>query len=694
MKKNFFVILSFLIILIQAFQIIYFERNYFIEKYDVSYWKDRYEHSQYVLPLSKRIIGDDGLFAYAGYRLINGDNPFSINVDKPPLGKYLIGISILIFKNPAYYALFFGIGCLVIFYGIAKYLLKDKILALTATVILFLDPLFFTQLWKSWIDVAQLFFLLANIFFILNSSLRRSKNLLFLIVGGFSLGLFAEIKPPILFPIIFVLETIFLYFKKLKKEYFFFILGIVLGIFLPYLRYYQLNFDVLDVLRVHKFMASIYLQSQLQIHHLAVWQTLFFGRFPDIVNGLPTTVSEWWWLWPIATLFSAPAVLFYLIKKNVSIEWRGISIFLLLTLIIYTIIPSYPRYLIIVLPFLYLLFINFVSKITNANLQIVFLTIIFLYGVVHANFLLQPNPDAVVNNFYYNLSHQYFQDLYQEDLAKEGRPTISREKFRILTQKTLNYATVKAIDIKEKKRNITPYTNIGSVNVIITYKTQNLGSFSEEKIVDVIEENGQWKVKWNWDIILNDFLPEYTVEAKTIVGRRGKIIDAKGKILAQDDLGYLILINPQKIDTKKENEMLKFLESYGYKGDDVKLQNAYLENVLPKDEVPLITIKRLISEKEKEKLLSYAGVRLVEYPSRIYNRLDWKSIKNTFFEECCSRIYSSYNYHGIKGEELDYDAILWGYDGGSITIKDNKNNKIREVLQKDKKDGSDVILPL
>ena len=109
MKK--LIIASLLLVFIYHFsQIIYTQRAVFSEKYDQSYWKDRFEHSQWVLPLSKRIIGDDGLFAYIGYDLINGGSITGFDSEVPPLGKYLIGLSIKIFGNPYYYSVFFGLG--------------------------------------------------------------------------------------------------------------------------------------------------------------------------------------------------------------------------------------------------------------------------------------------------------------------------------------------------------------------------------------------------------------------------------------------------------------------------------------------------------------------------------------------------------------------------------------------------------
>src|SRR3989344_7148489 len=93
-KKKFIICFFLLIFSVQFFQVIYFNKNAFIEKYDTAYWKDRYEHSQWQLPLSERIIGDDGLYAYAGYKLVHGLDPTIISAEVPPVGKYIFGFSI------------------------------------------------------------------------------------------------------------------------------------------------------------------------------------------------------------------------------------------------------------------------------------------------------------------------------------------------------------------------------------------------------------------------------------------------------------------------------------------------------------------------------------------------------------------------------------------------------------------------
>lgn len=691
--KKISIIFCFLVIIIQFAQIIYFQRSAFLTKYDVEYWKDRYEHSQYQLPLSKRIIGDDGLFAYAGYRLINGDSPFSINIDKPPAAKYLFGLSILLFENPLYVVLVFGICSLIVFFFIANHLLKDVRLAVLATTFLFLDPLFFTQLWITGLDLIQLFFLLLNIFLLINIKKLRGYNIFVILGSGLSLGLFVEVKPPVLFPIIFILETIFLWYRGLKKESLFFFLSLMVGVFLPYLRFMFLGNGIIDILKVHKFMASIYLESQLKTHVGAIWLTLFAGKFPNIVTGSLISVSEWWIMWPVVTSLGIIMAILSLFSRRTPIFHKGLSIFILTLLVVLTLIPSYPRYLVIALPFLYLFGIKFTQIFFNKAKLIVLFLALLVYGTINSFFFLIPKPEVSLSGFYYNLSNLYFQDIYQENIVDTNTLNLTRSQFRYITNKSLEDAGVKKIEVKELTKNIDRFATSGDIKIGLTYKTQDLGSFYEEKTVKLVQRDGKWKINWDWDLVVNGFLPDYILQTEKIIGKRGALIGPNIKILVQDGDGYLVSVNPEKIDLKREQEMLKFIGAIG----DVEapyLQNAYLENSLPGRYVPLVTPFVRLKEPVKIKLLSFPGVKVAPYRSRIYNELSPLSIKNTLYTECCSKIYSSYNYHGVEGLEKNYDLLLSGYDGGSITINDKNGNIIKTVLEKEAKNGQDVIVPL
>lgn len=688
--KKLVVIFCLLIIFFQLFQIIYSQKAIFLENYDVGYWKERFEHSQWTFPLSKRIIGDDGLFAYIGYDLINGGSITGFDAEVPPLGKYFIGLSIKVFNSPFYYAIFFGISSLIVFYTISVKILGSKMKALLPVSILFLDPLFFSQFYKSMLDICQLFFLLLNVFFIIllagNKNLSRKNIYLLSLFAGISLGFFSQVKYPMLLPVLIFIETIFFFIGKFKKEYVVFLGGFCVAFLVSNIKFFLDGSSLIEFLKFQKYVLVFYTKSQLAVHNDAIWSTFFLGKFPDITGGKLISVEEWWVLWIIAGIFVLPAIIVKLFKKD-SIMWKGFGLFILLSFFTYTLLPVYPRYLILVLPFIYLFLVHIFYKLFNFKIANVFFVLILLYGLFHARLFLQDDPNKILNSFYYNFSNQYFQDIHKENINKLP---MARDDFRLISQTALSDAGVKSIKMHEFSKDFND--SQGNVKLKIEYFTQDLGSFFEEKDLKLLKNNGKWKIDWDWNLVLNGFFPDFSLQTERILGKRGAIINMNGKILAQDYQGYLISVNPEKIDLKKENEMLSFISLLG----DVKaphLQNAYLENSLPGNHIPLVSLFRPLDEKTKVKLLSFPGVKITPHESRLYSEIDPLTIENTLYKECCTRIYSK-NYHGITGLEKEYDLLLSGSDGGNIFIKDEMGNIIRTVIKRDAKIGQDVVVGL
>lgn len=692
--KKFIVFFCLGILLFHFFQIIYSQRALFTQNYDATYWKDRFEHSQWALPLSKRIIGDDGLYAYIGYNLANGGSISGFDSEVPPFGKYFIGLSIKVFNNPLYYSIFFGLGSLILFYLIGVKVLRSKVNSLLAVSILFLDPLFFSQFWQSTLDICQLFFLLVHVLFLtylINTKTDiNNKFIFYAFMSGLFLGFFAQVKYPMLLPLILIIESFYLILKRTKKEYFLYLIGIGLAILTVNIKFFLDGNSLIDFLKFQKHILSFYLKSQLVIHEGAIWQVLFFGNFPSISTGELIRINEWWIMWSVVGIIGLLASIVFIFKKKILFVWKGLGLFILGSFFILTIIPSYPRYLVIILPFLYLIAVKFVQPLLNKKLLILYI-ILLTYGIINSFFFLLPKPEDSLDGFYYNLSHLYFHDIYQENIINSNSLGLTRDQFRYIANKAFDNAGIKEIVIKELSKNIPAFATGGSVMIGMTYETQDLGSFYEEKVIKTVQKDGKWKIRWDWDLVFNGFSPDFTVQTETTLGKRGSIIGTSGEILAKDYEGYLVSVNPEKIDLKRENEMLDFIGLIG----DVKpphLQNAYLENSLPETYVSLISLFYPLDQKTKAELLSFPGVKLTPYPSRIFEEMDKLTIANTFYKECCTRIYSSYNYHGIKGPEKEFDKVLWGYSGGKILMKNEKGAIIKEVFAKDKQDGKNVIL--
>jgi hypothetical protein len=693
LTKNWLQYFCILIIFLQFSQIIYLKRAMFFQEFNVAHWKDRFEHSQWVLPVSRRPIGDDGIYSYASYRLMQGESIEATNANKPPVGLYLLGLSIQIFRNPLMVELLLGMGVVICFFFLSLKLLENKIPALMTTCLFSLEPFIFSNYSIALLDLPQLFFLLAHLLFLFYSTTGKKFNQALALLSGIFLGFFAETKPPLFLPIIIPLEIFYLYKLKQLSKFIFIIPGFIIAMLVPYFKFFQSGHNLTDYLKLHKYMAAVYYSGKNQLFPLSIWSSLLIGQFPDVVTGRLNKIITWWPILPIVTVFGLFQMFKSIFTKNLSIFLKGLGVFSIIALCIYTVVPSYPRYLIIIIPFLYIFTaLLFQKYLLSRSTKLIF-TIVSVAGLLYSTYLLLPNPDVMLQDFKYNFSNQYFQDIYQETLTKTNQRLITEKNFRKLTQGNLAKADIERIEFKEIFRSIPFIGKEGIVKYLVSYTTRDLGKFSEEKNIHIINEEDQWKIDWDWNILMNSFKPDYSFVSSIIPGKRGTVYDNKGNVQVQDSDSILMSINPEKIDTKREQEMLKLLKEISFQKIYL-LQNAYLENPLPDTYVPIATSFVKITQKQQEQLSTFPGLRVDKYISRLYSvGSDSLTIANTQFDGHGTRIYSSSYYRGADGFEKKYDDKLSGYNGGTLQMINEKGEIIRTLIEREPKNGEDIILP-
>lgn len=108
-------------------------------------------------------ITDSDLYAYAGWNYVSGVSPDKINFEHPPLAKYLIGLSAVVFSNPNAIGVALGTFSLLILYELSKKLLGRSLFALVPVYMLSLEKIFITFSSTSMLDIYLVFFLLLSI---------------------------------------------------------------------------------------------------------------------------------------------------------------------------------------------------------------------------------------------------------------------------------------------------------------------------------------------------------------------------------------------------------------------------------------------------------------------------------------------------------------------------------------------------
>lgn len=356
MKKN--LIISSLFILLFGnliYRVWSYRENYLIP-FNEKYWENKYLKSQWIIPNSKEGIGDDGLYAYAGWKYIHGADPTSINPEMPPLGKYLIGLTIILFNNQAVFAIIAGTTTLTLLFLLSLSIIKSKLHALLTVVFFSFEPLFFTQLSAPYLDLLYLSFCLAFLFFLVNKKI---------ILAAIALGLFISTKNSISSFILGETTALtYLFFTdkdKAKKGLICLVIPIVI-LCLTYTRYFLSGHSLRDFLGVQKWIYLFYssgakanFASFIPMLFVGIWQTWW---------GITQRISEWNILWPILTVITFVWNIYLIFKRQFD-KILIISIWVVTYLIFLLFIPVWPRYFLLLLPFLYLTSFHLISKIAR-----------------------------------------------------------------------------------------------------------------------------------------------------------------------------------------------------------------------------------------------------------------------------------------------------------------------------------------
>jgi predicted membrane-bound dolichyl-phosphate-mannose-protein mannosyltransferase len=184
------------------------------ERFDTTYMYDLYEHSQWSIGKSIRSISDAGLYEVAGHQLVTKNTFYDINPEVPPLGKYIIGISILLFHNGKILSAFLYLISIGLFYLVVSELVKKPLLKLLAVLLYVSEPLIFSQAGLSMLDLPQLCALLAHMLILLRIHNHKKISLLNILLAGISFGAFISIKIGFLSLIILFVDLFILYEQK------------------------------------------------------------------------------------------------------------------------------------------------------------------------------------------------------------------------------------------------------------------------------------------------------------------------------------------------------------------------------------------------------------------------------------------------------------------------------------------------
>lgn len=378
-----------------------------------------YNSSQYIQKHPKAIITDDVVYSYNAGRFIQGINPILVNPEVPPLGKYIISASILMFKNENTFNLIAHILFFPLFYILSYIVLKNHVLAVIPPALFSLEKIYENQIITTPIlDILQLDFLLLSFIMFLLAMSKKKNYTWILVVSVFFLGCFISTKFFVSGIVVAAtyITTVFLMAKqKLIKLLFCFLIPPVVLI-ATYSKLFFLGYSIREILGIQKWV-FLYNTGHLGSPPFTVWDLLLFNRWHTWWADYEIiTDSQWSIVWPIISIASLLTILWLgkesILKKKPIVL---IMIWVILYLMFLNVGQITSRYFIILLPFLYVLSVFGIRRLSmcflpkmkknlffHSVLLLFFGFIILIPPKIYASYVL-PYPGVMPGNKLYFL---------------------------------------------------------------------------------------------------------------------------------------------------------------------------------------------------------------------------------------------------------------------------------------------------
>lgn len=502
--KNYPVVLILVTTIIYSFLF----RWSFLESFDPQYMREYYYASQWRIPHSQRVMGDNELFPYGGYELINGADPFDVNPETPPLGKYLLGLSIKLFGSPSVLNVPLFFITALLFLNISKFLIKEKSRQLLALTLFLLSPMVASQIPLRLLELPQLTVFLGHILllFLLISSKSKSRNNIYSILAGVLLGAFVGIKPgAFVFAILLADVLVLVQSKKLFQ-----IIPIVIFSGLTYLaiylQYFLLGHSLQEWLSSQIWIAHFHLDSGLKANPLDVISTISLGLFKGWWEEANWHfINEWSALW----LLGLGALIYSLFKKIRGQKFTifdNFVIFVCLGLLATNLaIPFWPRYLILLGPLFTILIVKLLPK--KEPIVIVLLVVMLLF---QAALVTLPENKFLTSEIQRTWNQGYYQDLYSL-LDKNTQNSISREEFSNRIKTFFLESGVEKTNVMLSVTANLPWKPKLESKLRLTYITP-FSLWWSEKQITFVNENNHWRLKWDFSYLTPK---AYTTAVKT-----------------------------------------------------------------------------------------------------------------------------------------------------------------------------------
>lgn len=275
--------------------------------------REAYEGSQYRQKEHAGLIPDETVFSYASGAYVRGMDPILVNSEHTPLGKYIIGLFILLIKNDKFVVIPSALLVLLGAWMLGRMALKDSVAALVPVVLFATEPLFLNQIRTApLLDIIQLPWILFSLVAFLWER-KRGRFLVTAIMVGLVMAT-KTIVPAILLVATFLLALGLggMWRQMVKLFVWLFLSGMIfIG---SYARTFISGYTLADFIGFQKWI-FLYQQSKL-IFPFSVWKFLLINQWQAWWGDMSILAADdWRWTWAVSTVLGIVAVGLFIMRK-------------------------------------------------------------------------------------------------------------------------------------------------------------------------------------------------------------------------------------------------------------------------------------------------------------------------------------------------------------------------------------------
>jgi len=316
-------------------------------------------NSQYVNKYATGYIPDELAYAYSGGALIQGTSPILVLPEAPPLGKYMIGLSAVLFNNEnIIIMLVCGVVGLFFIYLLGKQVFRYPVTALIPPLLLTLEPLYRNQFkYVPLFDIAHMMWLLISLYAFNKAFIAEKKDLRWFVICQIALGGFISTKFYMAGATIVAACLLVLLYNNNKAKLTKYVVTLpiaVIVLYLTYIRVLIIGYPFNRFLGIQRWIFNFW-TGKLSLP-FTVWPLIFLNQWHVWWGDDPIlSDSQWRITWPLVTTLSFLTVFLYIFKKLP--RKKEIEILLAFTITyggFASIGQTSARYLVIYLPILYM----------------------------------------------------------------------------------------------------------------------------------------------------------------------------------------------------------------------------------------------------------------------------------------------------------------------------------------------------